>query len=783
MAKADDKLDKDEVVQRTTPTGKAPKKRIANAKAAHAIAKRMKNDGEEAAYTRASIQGLYDGNPPWSRAEMKRRGYGWMANVDWGEFRNTINLTASSIWNMFVNVPVFISAKTDIFDPQNPDNDYGMIISLRFSEMLKKWKPFRYDVMRKILDMLKFGVAASFWMDDVDWRSKPVRTSNLMIQAKSECRPGELKIFGIRDEMAVDEIYDMIEGEDIDDGWNVSYTRKKIVEVVEKGTANDDRYNVSDWESLQQMVKNQDDAWDTEFDGLKIIHLFSEEMGTEEGYEDRLVSHNIILESDDTEEKNLEYLYTKHRRFDSIQSVLDLMLYNISDGWIKSVKGLGREIFHPSHASNRMLNSMLDGVVMGSGLLVQMLNAQSASKFNVIRKGPVTMVPEDVKLQQQQMQPSILPTVQARGIIQNVSNKNTGTSRGRGENLGGDASTAEQVRSDDANEADLTGNQSEWYYTFWEAWLQETFKRIMNQSYEKSDGGYKEHKWLMDKLKADGVPDSMLDISKWEITATRSIGMGNQRNKLNTTNSMVQMKGAVDEQGKKNIDREWFAARVGWENVDNFVPKIDRDQIPTLAHSMAESENIDMLEGHKRTVPVDDPHSQHWSVHMPAVMQIIKRFMAGKSVEMEKDVIAVANYLHHMGSHLQMLMQDPIRKEQAKAKEEEYKQISQAYQQMGDAAKAITAQREELAKKQQQTVEDAQKALASRDLEAAKYESDKKAEVAIYEADKLHEARMMKANTSIQAQFAQLNATITALNAKVSAEIGREDAKANAGKE
>ena len=780
----EDKLDKDEEIQNTTASGRSPKKRIVNAKAALAMVVKMKQSGEEAAYTRASIQGLYDGNPPFSRAEMKRRGYGWMANVDWGEFRNTINLTATSIWNMFVNTPTLISAQTDIEDPQNPQNDYGKKIAVRFTQAVKRHKPFRYDTMRQIIDMLKFGVSASYWQDDTDWRSLPVRTSNLLMPAKAEVRPGGLKLFGLRDELFVEDLYEMIEGDDVDSGWNLDYVRKKILKVVEDGNTSDggDRYNISEWESMQQMVKNEDAALDKEFDGIKVVHLFSEEIGEENGYEGRKITHQIVLEHDDgggnDKDKEVEFMYEKPRRFLNMESVINLSLYNVSDGWIKSVKGLGREIFHPSHASNRMLNSMLDGVVMGSGLLVQLMNANAAEKFNVVRKGPVTIVPEDAKLQQQQMQPTITPTVQARGIIQNISNKNVGTSRGRNENLQGSSPTAAQVFSEDTNEADLQNNQAEWFYLAWEAWLQESFKRIMNPSYSDGDGGYDDHKWMMDKLKADGVPKEVLKPELWEVTATRSIGMGSNRSRMEITTSMLGMMAGLDEHGKQNVKKEWFAARVGWENVPDFVDEIDRNKIFLHAHSMAEGENIDMDNGSSRTVPVDDPHSIHWAVHSSGVTQIIKRFMEKQSVQIEKDVIAVGRYLEHMVSHLQNLAQDPIREDEVKMYESELKQYADVFKQMGSMADALKKEQQELAAAQQKTVEDARKALASRDLEAAKYESEKKAEVAKYEAQLLHEARMMKANTSVMAQITKLQNDIQVMNARIGAEINREDVKA-----
>jgi len=779
MAKSEkDPLEKNEKVQRTTLAGRPPKKRIVNAKAALAIVNRMKQEGEEAAYSRASIQGLYDGNPPFSRAEMKRRGYGWMANTDWGEFRNSINLAAASIWNMLVNVQTLVSLQTDIYDPQNPDNDYGMKIAVRFTQMLKKWKPFRYDIMRKILDMLKFGVSGSYWIDDVDWRSRPIRTSNLLVHGKAECRPGELKIFGLRDELSIEEIFDMIEGEEIDDGWNLDYTRKKILKVVQNAqSTGNDRYMLSDWESLQQAVKNKDDAWNREFDGLRVIHLFSEEIGDDEEYEDRKITHQIILENDDEGEEKVQFMYEKIRRFKDIDTVLNLMLYNLSDGWIKSVKGLGREIFHPAHASNRMLNSMLDGVVMGSGLLVQMLDANAAEKFNIVRKGPVTIVPEDAKLQQQQVAPTITPTVQARSVIQNVSNRNVGATRGRGENLYNAPPTAEQVRSEDINEADIESNQAEWYYLSWEAWLQETFRRVLNPDYSSFDGGYEEHKWLMDKLRSDGIPEELLDADKWECTATRSIGLGSIRSAMNITNAMVSMKPALDEQGRRNVDRQWFAVRVGWENVDQFVSTIDRDAIPTLAHAMAEGENIDMMDGHTRTVPVDDPHAIHLGIHLRGALQVVKVFLEGNSTDMEGDTIGVAIIIRHIAGHLSMLAQDELREQQVKMFEAEVKKLVEAHQQMGNAAEALKKRQMEEAERQRKTVEEAQKVVASRELEAKMYEAEKKAEVEMYEARLLHEARMTKTHTSIMAQVEKLQADIVALNAKVAAEISREDAR------
>ena len=766
-----------------------PKTRIKNVQMALAVYSRMRKSSETGAVSRSNIQGLYDGAAPYRKTELKRLGLSWMANIDWGEFRSTINRNVSSIWNMLAGTQNLIQLSTNLKDPQDPGAEYGNIVAREFTKILKKhWLNFHVNVRSRLLEMLKHGVGVCFWRDDIEWMSHFVRTGNVLVDATSKASIGSLNFVCLRDEMNIFELMQYVEDTDSSRsaGWNTTYVRKRLVDIFEKSLSQDnqEKYAIIDWESLAQAVKNEDfEIEASEFEPVRVVHMLSEEVTSldEDGsvMDAGPVSHYIFLEDDDMEDK-AKFFFEEENAFESMDKAIHLMMFNTGDGWIKSIRGLGREIFAFSHVSNRLINSILTGVDMASGLLIQNTSGHGAERFNVVKKGNFTLIPQDVSIIQQNFMPNIKSAAEVRQLIEALKQNNTGLYQNRSENLNQGTRTAEEVRTESNNEARFENDQAEWYYVQWEMWLQETFRRIMNKDYPSESLGYKQHKILMDNLKKYKVPKEYLDPDQWEVSAVRQIGLGSRANGLRITNEMVSMKAALDERGRRNVDREWFGIRVGWENVDKFLSEQNTDQVLVLSHSMAEGENVDMMEGHRRSVGVDDADKLHLDVHFRSLVQIVSRFREGQSPDIVKVATTAHLMLQHIAVHVDAMRPDRSRKAQVDFYVSQLKQLQPIIEEMIQIAQKLTQQQEEQRKQNANTVGKAELREVDRTVEIEKYKADRLAEVELHKANQLNVSREQKTVTSMQAQITKLQADLSALAAQTAADIARKDAETSA---
>ena len=769
-----------------TASGLPKPKRIETASQALAIYKRMRDSAQASAISRANIQGLYDGNPPYRKSELRRLGVSWMANVDWGEFRATINRNASSIWNMLAGTQNLIQCSTYLSDPQDPGADYSNIIAREFNKVVRdEWLSFHVNVRSRVLEMLKFGIGFCFWRDKIEWQSHFVRTGNVLIDPSTKASIGALSFVAIRDEMTLFDLMQYAEDEESakENGWNVSYLRRKLADIFVKGMSQDSqkKYGIVDWESLAQAVKNEDfEVENSEFEPLRVVHMLAENVSAlnEDGsiMESGEVSHQILIEDDENGKKS-KFIYESENAFDGMQSAIHLMMFNTGDGWLKSIRGLGKEIFSFAHVSNRLINSILTGVDISSGLLMQMSSGHGAERFNVVKKGNFTIIPNDVDILQQNFMPNIKSAAEVRELIQALQNNNTGLYQTQRENPNAGIRTAEEVRTEAANEARFESDQSEWYYVQWELWVRETFKRIMNKKYPKSSVGYALHKVLFDNLKKAGVPSAFIDPEVWNVTAVRSIGLGSNANGERLTNEMVAMKSSLDEAGRKNVDREWFGIRVHWSNVDKFINETNRDQVVVLSHNMAEGENVDMMQGFPRSVGVDDADKLHLDVHFRSIIQLITRFAEGQSQDLMKDAIAADHHNNHIAQHIQGLAVDESRKDQVEFYMNALKEIQPQVQQMAQEAQQAAQEQQQQQQSDQEKVEGAERAEVDKKVQIEMYKADRMAEVEMHKADQLDVSRQQKTITSMQAQLTDLRAKLEALVMTTQADIARKDAE------
>jgi hypothetical protein len=774
-----------------TASGLPKEKRIKTASQALAVYKRMKDSAQTSAISRSNIQGLYDGNPPYRKSELRRLGVSWMANVDWGEFRSTINRNVSSIWNMLAGTQSLIQCSTYQNDPQDPGADYSNIIAREFTKVVRdEWLNFHVNVKSRLLEMLKFGVGFCFWRDKIEWQSHFVRTGNVLFDPSTKASIDSLNFVAIRDEMSLFDLMSYVQDDEKakESGWNASYTRKKLVDLFVKGMGQDsqEKYGIVNWESLAQAVKNEDfEIENTEFQPLRIVHMLSESVSAldEDGnLKDKGdVSHQIFVEGDENGDKS-KFIFEEEKAFEGMDSAVHLMMFTTGDGWLKSARGLGKELFSFAHVSNRLINSILTGVDISSGLLMQMSSGHGAERFNVVKKGNFTIIPSDVNILQQNFMPNIKSAAEVRELIQALQNNNTGLYQTRTENPNAGIRTAEEVRTESANEARFESDQSEWYYVQWELWLRETFKRIMNKSYPKDAVGYSLHKMLFDNLKKANVPKLFMDADIWDVTSVRSIGLGSRSNGERITNEMISMKSnaTLDEASRKNIDREWFGARVHWSNVDKFVSESNRDEITVLSHNMAEGENIDMMQGFPRSVGVDDADKLHLDVHFRSLIQIITRFSEGQSPDLMADAIATQHYSMHIAEHIQGMAIDQTRKAEVEKYIQVLQEIQPQIQKLQQEAQQLAQERQAQEKSDEEKVEGAERAEVDKKVQIEMYKADRMAEVEIHKANQLDVSRQQKTVTSMQAQLTDLRAKLEALAMTTQAEITRKDIETDA---
>jgi len=711
-------MDGEAKVETISEQGKAPKTRIADAKSAYQLFLGIMDDDNTAAFYRAQIQGLIDGNPQYSAQTLKDMHQSWRTNVNFREAEAIIETNAASIWELDMEVPQLINVSLSSDDDEvirDPGQDFAGIIEEEYTRAVTSWADYYFNRILCTHEMLCTGIGPMFWPDKFDWRPRVTKRAALLIPPEAKATSGELEIIGFRDSYQAHELFDKIKDEKSKElaekaGWNVTLLREAIIRSSKNGNTTDQKYQTSMFETLQQQLKNNDMAASkTLCNPIRVINgLWKEFSGK--------ITRVIIYE----DEELSGYLYEGYEDFDSMDQVVDLFLWNIGDGYYKSVKGLGHRIYPHVLISNQFICSTVDSAMMSSSFVLK-TQLGKGGQPQLVRIGPITVLPEGYDPVQTSFQPQLNQLVGVRTMLQQILNNNSGVYKKTQEGPELPDRTAREVTIDEMRSARLEKNQISIHYLYLDSMHREMFRRLVNNKYPEQAGGYKIAKRFIDRCVKRGVPRSLLNTERCYVTATRAVGYGSviMRDMVTREALALSSHSAVDEIGKRNALRDRYAALVGHSMVDRYVPKTNRNQLPTSEHSIAALENNDLMNGQQVIVGIDQPHPIHWLIHLPRILEFAAAFMKNpQSINLAVAVPAMAAGLKHMSDHMMALSRDPERKEMVTQMKGQLDQLSQVFGMMQKTLAAQQQQQQQQAQEIQQRLVAAEQAVHDQQLQA-----------------------------------------------------------------
>lgn len=797
-------LDEDkEKLLTVTPEGDPVEERITSCAAARKLYKKLYDEWLPTAKRRARLKGQADGNPPFDPQRMTDLGLGYCTNVNFLETRAILDQKAGAFYELLFEVPTLVEIKQRLrLDPNNPSLDYGAIVAEEFTKLLHDWPGFLLNLMKARREADVTGIGFALWRDEWDWRPKAFNASSLLVESNAELDVDSFEYFFVRDRMTAGEIYRAAlqsEASSVKAGWDPKEARRILIEVYDKETqqsAPGNAFQSTTWEEVQQRIRNNTSwAQTAEFEPIKILHLLVREVKSEK------TSHYILTEEeivkDDTpeggqpattKEKEERFLFRSQERFEKNSQALWLFLANDGDGYLKSVRGVASMVEPHADLSNRYLGRVFDAGFVTSSLILQPANAGDASRLQLIRAGMITVIPSGVQVLQTSFQPQLSPLIQLRELSSNLMRNNTGvyqaTPGSYAENQPN--KTARQVAYEEGREARLEKAGVAFDYTQMERLYREMFRRVTNKQYVQSSTKYpgqSDARKFVGRCILRGVPEELLftpDV--FELYVTRAIGMGSWGVKMDLTQQIVMMRGAMDEIGGRNALRDWIAVRVGYANVDRYCGSVDRNKVPSNDTSIASLENNDFAEGSSVPAASEQAHIAHLLVHIAPVMQIVQAFQQsrGNGMDVEKTMVLLSQVLPHIEQHALFLSTDPARQDVVKQVMGVLKAGTDTY---GELSRIVMKTQDQMAMQQRQAVqgqEEQQQQLLDAQSQVEMMKRDREYALAAQKLQSLNDMREQKAKDQGEIKREQVAANIQLAAQRQQAELAMKAQVVNA---
>jgi len=774
-------------LKNVTAAGTPPQKRVGSALAAKRIYDDLSEDSVDWAASRARIQAVYDGNAPFKASDLTRLGQSHRCNVNFREMEAIIDSNAAAAWSLHMDIGPMIDAKID--SAYLPTDGTGMewtdIVAEEYTRTLLEWPSFYYNVDQVTKDCFKYGCGGKVWVDEWDWRSKAFQIGNLKVPARMKCDPEKQDLFCLDDEYTIHEMYKLVEDRATSEkaGWNVAAIKEAMVKIYKDHSLQhgvEDKERTSDWESLQAALRAYDpDVATMDYEAVKVVHLIVKEATPDKG-----ISHYIF--ASDVSDEDAKFLFEKQGRFKKFQEVLWLLPHNYGDGAkIRSIKALGHRSLLHCEFSNRFLCQLFDSGMLASSLIVKRVKAADMDEMQMLRMGAVTVIPEAMEPVQTSFIPKMDALVGLRTMSRDILLNNTGVYRPRTESAAQQTAypTAQQVMQEAKTQATFEHSQATFFYVQWQGWHQETFRRLTRAEYLFSRverAGQREAQGFIMRCLRRGIPPHiLLTPGVIQVYSARALGMGSSEERKAITNQLVLMKGGMDEKGRRWVDRQWAATRIGYWNADKVFPVDSRDSIPGNATSLAVLENNSILDGRAAVVGSDQPHALHATAHMAMIARYAEAFVK-LGIQGIPNLSEAANAfklgMPHLQEHVQALSQDPTRREQVDMWVKTLTALAPIGQAILKAADEAMAQQVQAASEQQ---EQGQQMTPEMQLKMQEMMLDFQLENK--KQDSLNQMRSDKtsAQMQIRAGESQMNTQLSAQRVQAEIEIAKAKAEAN----
>jgi hypothetical protein len=669
-------------------TGERPDSRIGNASNARSLVQRLKYEDETRMFRYTEIQGLMDGNPPWSSQKLRDLGQGHRANFNLRESEGIVEAAKTPYYDLIFEVPRYanIFFAVDGVDPHIIET-WNTIFNEEYTDLLNDWDGFDQQIQLHQWQMCVNGVGPLFWPHFIGWHSEATKARKVLVPMETKADVQQLELCAILHSYRADELELFIRKGATDEpdgeGWNRRMCEKAIIDSALRETRQE--WGMENFDLYQRAIRTGDLFYGMHrSDRVYVASIFVREFGGK-------VSHYIITDQSMGNESEPEgydpaketgYLFKRRRKFNSFAEVICPFFFDCGpDGTWHSVKGLGSKIYDFCDISNRTFCQMLDGSVIGSGVALETTDANAIEETQVALVGGAAVFSPGYKVVQTRIAESLNGAMSMRRELQSVLRANTGTYQQRDDERPQPTYGQEQMEA--RRDTLLTKGATNRYYVTSDKWHRETVRRILDPAQSDNIPGGREAREMKRRCIVRGIPEEILTFDHIrKITAERSLGYGSPQLRDMATRELVNLVPYMNEVGRNHALRARAASLpgVGMHSVDSYFPPIEKAGVPNAHASMATLENNALRQpGGKALVEPTQNHSIHFDTHMKDVQDHIKTPNANPLELLQH----MENAGPHMTQHLQLLKGDPSRKGEVKQKQKALDDVAKLSDKLG----------------------------------------------------------------------------------------------------
>jgi hypothetical protein len=629
------------------------------------------------------VEDAYDRIPPDTEEQLRADGLGWAANVDWGGMEAGIDSAASPFVNLLTEPEPFVKFASTA---KIPNLHHALTELARAdAEMLKEWPDWIYEAQMMIHNRVAHGMGLFYFPQPHGWHFQSLHPANLITPPKAGLNPERWPWCAVVTEFEVSDLLAKLadKEEAANQGWSATAVRQAI-----------EKYRLGDGA-----------RWPHNLDVDQAVHGFSNHtlMGV---FDEAMTIKGFIFyvrEADGkiseywlTNQEEVGFLYQRQKKQSKMSRVISVFPHGLGSGYLNKVRGHGIKSLPYHDLENRSFNHSIDVTFLASNLMLRG-NGQDLHRLPEMVFGPVTVIPDDLTLEQQSFQNP------AGGLVQLYREMNA-MRAGRNQVFGGNVDvspnvdrTASGARMRYQEQTGIRSHDVARFYHQVRMFHRARWDRIVDAEASDSDPGMPEAREMLQRAVDNGCPPEAI-AGIYKVNVVTVFGEGDPVNQFLAMMDVKELYGQLTPTGRKVYARATLNARLRDPDlVDQLVGKADAliDEADSRHRQVAQGENADFQSSDVRIdVAETDNHLIHAGEHTVFTEDTLGQLREG-AISEEDAFRTVSRVRAHVGPHLEMVASDPLSQAEAKDLQRRWADITNSLRQLAQKLEAKRQRQQE----------------------------------------------------------------------------------------
>lgn len=638
-------------------TGATPRVRVGDARSALRICQNVIDCNRKRGERNALVQGLIDGNPPYSRGKLRSTGQAYRANFNDNQALSLLEGALTAYYDLFSEVSHWATVKVDTGNPQI-DVDLGRKITTAFNDLQKKDTSMEDAINVSQHEMVSYGAGPLIFDREDDWTASPVKYDDFMVSNNEPSEMAKWTKVVVREYKTVAQMMAYIEDEEVATtlGFHPEEIRKSVMMASDQKLSST---SDNDWQKLQEAIRANDLEYTGPDKEVHVGRLLYREFPSDKYPEGGISEVWVDLNNTAT-----GFLFKHVNKWKDWSDFMQAFMLNRGTGKYHSIKGLAVRMYSALQTKLRLDNAAVDAGFFMASIHARKKSGGPSGAEGALYLGPLTLWKSDYD--PMNFQNAAAGVEAATAIAGNMDLKlQSNLSQFQpspGPNKG-NPRTATEVAVTANKESVLTKTSIAKYFKQLDGWYFERFKRATFGDLNTVTDTAKAAKEYRKALEEMGIPKEIL--KKCTVTATRTVGQGSQFLRQQTLQNLwVTIGGSVPEGGRDALLDDLIAAQAGFEAVARYNPNNKMAVTEQDQAWEARVENAMVMVGEEPMLTDTQDDFIHALTHLDELQQGLSAL--GQGTDPTKIAMFGVEIIPHIEAHIARITDDPLRREKVK---------------------------------------------------------------------------------------------------------------------